>query len=128
MDFFIPILNTLAIAVVLILLMVGLVSAPWQLLLLILILGLLAYQWLIRRNHLQSVLQDLNSNTETNGVDSLERQAEETIHMVEPSHGQILHYRGISYPAPVSEPDAEPSHSGVEITGQYRGGLRKFFL
>lgn len=118
MDFFIPILNTLVIAGLLILLMVGLMSAPWQVLLLILVLGILVYQWLIRRHHLQGVLRDLNSVSEAD----VEVQVEETTELA--LEDQVLQYRGASYSASASD----QSHEMVEAMGQYRGGLRKFSL
>lgn len=128
MDFFIPILNTLAIAVILILLMVGLMSAPWQVLLLILVLGILAYQWLIRRHHLQSVLKDINATMAERQIRN--GQPEATIQPAEPTFNRVLHYRGASYNA--AEPSSESSHPTVEptveIIGQYRGGTRKFSL
>lgn len=119
MDFFIPILNTLLIAGLLILLMVGLMFAPWQVLLLILVLGILSYQWLIRRHHLQGALEDINSSLETD----VEIQSEEH---AESASNQVLQYRGASYSPSTAAPDR--IHSMTEVTGQYRGGLRKFSL
>lgn len=124
MDFFIPILNTLAIAVILILLMVGLMSAPWQVLLLILVLGILAYQWLIHRHHLQSVLKDINANTAE--AEILNSQPTETAQSATPTLSRVLHYRGASYEA--TGPSDEAAHSTAEVIGQYRGGVRKFSL
>lgn len=123
MDFLIPILNTLAIAVVCILLMVGLMSAPWQVLLLILVLGILAYQWLIHRHHLESVLKDINPSLE---ADAGTQREEPAPHLE--SSNQVLHYRGASYTPSVTPPESELPHAVIEITGQYRGGIRKFLL
>lgn len=122
MDFLIPILNTLVIAAVFILLMVGLVSAPWQVLLLILVLGILAYQWLIHRHHLEGVLKDINQNLEADAAMSPEEPASHT----NPSSNQVLHYRGASYMTSAAPPESELPHTLLEMTGQYRGGVRKF--
>lgn len=50
MDFLIPLFNTLAIAAILISLLVGLFTAPWQLLLVILLTGLWLTQRLLQDN------------------------------------------------------------------------------
>lgn len=133
MDFFIPILNTLAIAVVLVLIMVGLVSAPWQVLLLILILGILSYQWLIKRHHLQNVMADLNSNYDASHIpnkaeapsQTIKRSAEfkQPVESEQPAE-QVLYYRGATYISSVS-PTSENRADTIEITGHYRGGLHR---
>lgn len=130
MDFIIPILNTLAIAIVLILLMVGLMSAPWQVLLLILLLGILAYQWLVRRDHLEGVLADVNADIAKNSVVESSRfatngsktDAEALAPSAELSIDSVLHYRGVSYAPPAT---SETLLTTVEITGRYRGGVHK---
>jgi hypothetical protein len=116
MDFLIPILNTLALAAVAILLMVGLIESPWQLLLLILVVATLLSQWLIRRSHLQSVLNDLDktdaaANTAANISSKLSRQAEKP----------TLSYRGANYTQSRSISDG--STTPLEMVGKYRGGL-----
>jgi hypothetical protein len=120
MDFLIPILNTIALGILAILMMVGLIEAPWQVLLLILVLTTVLCQWLIRRSHLQSVLKDLEGNSEsktaansaTFHTDEADRQQST------PSDKSQLSYRGASY----KPPSADRAHS-LEIVGKYRGGL-----
>jgi len=137
MDFFLPILNTLAIAVALILLMVGLMSAPWQVLLVILLLGILTYQWLVRRDHLEGVLADVNADMakqlatasdrssapfETD-AETLAKATESSAELsVDSSVDPVLHYRGATYIPPALS-KALPTI--VEITGRYRGGVHK---
>lgn len=133
MDFIIPILNTLAIAIVLILLMVGLMSAPWQVLLLILLLGILIYQWLVRRDHLEGVLADVNADiarslvvaSRSSTINNTKVQTETLSpapELSELSIDPVLHYRGASYIPPAA---SETLPTLIEVTGRYRGGIHK---
>jgi hypothetical protein len=114
MDFLLPILNALALAAVLIAVMVGLIESPWQLLLLILVLATLVSQWLIRRNHLQSVLVDL----EDSDVQPPTGQAKPSKDK-ENKENKVLSYRGANY-TPSSTDDT--STTPLELVGKYRGG------
>lgn len=137
MDFFIPILSTLAIGAVLILLMVALVSAPWQVLLLILVLGAAISQWLIRRNHLQGVLEDLedsdalrsptsDANPSNPQAVSFESSATHSAEHHKNHKDSFLFYRGASYKP--SSSLWETDTTNIEITGKYRGGLWRSFI
>jgi membrane protein implicated in regulation of membrane protease activity len=124
MDFLIPIFNTLVIAVAGILLMVGLMSAPWQVLLLILVLGVWLSKWLIRRSQLQEVLEDLDglshSQTATNGQMPLSSEPAPSIDTT------TLSYRGASYMPPTNQASENNSESYAEkdaVSGKYRGGI-----
>ncbi|WP_416676242.1 DUF4278 domain-containing protein [Egbenema bharatensis] len=123
MDFLIPILNAIALGILAILMMVGLIEAPWQVLLLILVLTAVLCQWLIRRNHLQAVLKDLEGNGDSpSTTDSDWFQADEAVQRHSTPTGKDksqLSYRGASYQAP----SADRSTHSLEIVGKYRGGL-----
>lgn len=95
MEFFVPLFTSLAIAAVLIALLVGLMSAPWQLLLLLLLAGLLGTRWLMYRSH----LLDLPSEQATHPAAA--SPAEPTPAPAEPasapSGDPVLIYRGVVY-------------------------------
>ena len=110
MDFLIPILNTLALAIVGILLMVGLVEAPWQILLLILVAATLVSQWLIRHSHLQSALKDLENDDAPIASSSQSGHSKDNA---------VLSYRGASYTQ--AQPSSDASITPLEMVGKYRG-------
>lgn len=134
MDFLIPILNTLALAVALILLMVGLVEAPWQLLLFILVLATVVSQWLIRRSHLQTVLNELENSDSTTVTPSslstslIDRSSvdrsipSQDVSQPSQSSDSPLLYRGASYTPPqVLDASSDASPFSLEVSGKYRG-------
>jgi UPF0716 family protein affecting phage T7 exclusion len=138
MDFLIPIFNTLVIAVAAILLMVGLMSAPWQVLLLILALGVWLSKWLIRRSQLQEALEDLEG-LETSPVEPSQPVANVEMPLssvaAAPIDAATLSYRGASYSPPQSQAASDnndDNQDGVQQkdaaseslrSGKYRGGI-----
>ena len=136
MDFLIPILNTLALAVAAILLIVGLVEAPWQLLLLLLVLATVVSQWLIRRSHLQSVLNELENSDSATAPQSPLSSSQVGRSLPPPdgfpssqSSDSPFLYRGASYTPPqffhrLSDTQ-DVSFPVLEVSGKYRGSFWK---
>jgi hypothetical protein len=125
MDFLIPIFNTLVLAVATILLIVGLMSAPWQLLLLILVAGILASKWLIRQSQLQDVLEDIEGLESSQPIADIEAPAASPMEQPSPppqcSDANTLSYRGANYASgSPTAPSANQSKS--VLSGKYRGG------
>jgi hypothetical protein len=119
MDFFIPLFNTMALAGLLLALIVGLVLAPWQVLLLVLIAGLLGIERLKRLPSSTSYTSDPPNDTSG----SLSTSLTSSLPQDGPSKSQdvVFVYRGSTYKVPSIADNDEP----VEISGKYRGQVWK---
>ncbi|GAB4228277.1 MAG: hypothetical protein Kow00121_57150 [Elainellaceae cyanobacterium] len=130
MDSLLPIFNTLALTIAAILIVFALIAAPWQVLFLILVFGILASQWLIRRNHLENVLEDMGkpavgesgisftqpSSTEPSGSASISQNSD-------PTSDSFLSYRGANYRRLTEELFPSGVSGKSFLSGKYRGGF-----
>ncbi|WAL62099.1 hypothetical protein [Thermocoleostomius sinensis] len=133
MDFLIPIFNTIVIAVAVILLMVGLMSAPWPVLLSILAIGIWLSKWLIRQSQLQDTLDDLEG-FDPAPFNPSQPLADADVEVSLPSSAEsidttTLSYRGASY-SPSQNRSATTAQDGENKdapetvrSGKYRGGV-----
>ncbi|HEY9620784.1 MAG TPA: DUF4278 domain-containing protein [Crinalium sp.] len=120
MDFFIPLINTMALAAILIAFVVGLLLAPWQILLLLLILGLAGIEWLknlqpSRSSHPIKPPSDGDQTVTAQPSPSTLQKTQQKI------RDTVLVYRGASYKQPSVIDETEL----VEISGKYRGQIWK---
>lgn len=116
MDSLASLLSIFAVILAAFALLVGLLSAPWQILLLLLLLGLLNIRRVMRQSHLsaadafqaQSMVQPTDSLTPT------------------PSPPPELTYRGASYQlCDLSTSIDATDASHAEVSGKYRGNIWK---
>jgi hypothetical protein len=115
MDFFIPLINTIALAGLLIVLMVGLVSAPWQVLLLLLIAGLFGIERLKNlRPPAAIAAPDLPSTDVENSLAS--QCSPESQPIQEKIQDVVFVYRGSTY-----KPASSETSDLAEVSGKYRG-------
>lgn len=119
MEFFVPLVNTMALAGLLIALMVGLMLAPWQVLLLVLIAGLAGIERLKTLSSSTPHPLDAPSRFTDSSPDSL--IAAQNLSTPQPasekSQDIIFTYRGSTYKPP-SLADVDDL---AEISGKYRG-------
>lgn len=108
MDVFISLVSILGLIVASFALLVGLFSAPWQILLLLLAVGLFGLRWLsVQGDRLRLDIQDESAQESGNTSES------------PTSPRSDLVYRGARYQR---LPDAEATQS-LEMSGKYRGGI-----
>jgi membrane protein implicated in regulation of membrane protease activity len=93
---------TLVVILALSLLVMWLVSAPWQILLLFLVLSLLVIQWFVT-----ALVQKNTQKLQATETGNLEEDTQD-----------VLSYRGVSY-----HKSNQPNQK--EVTGKYRGGTWK---
>lgn len=116
MDFFIPLINTMALAGLLIVLMVGLVSAPWQVLLLVLIVGLFGIERL-KNLRPPSAIATLDRPSPDVENPLASQYSSESQPIQENIQDVVFVYRGSTYkPASLSE-----ASDMAEVSGKYRG-------
>ncbi|WP_421657187.1 DUF4278 domain-containing protein [Leptothermofonsia sp. ETS-13] len=115
-----PTLAGLLIAIVAaFLLFFGLVLAPWQVLLLLLVLGWMTIWWLMKRNQIGSLLQESEDLVTTSSSEHSDSTATPQVGKDYP-----LVYRGASY-QPILPPATDPPAKIIEISGKYRGSIWK---
>lgn len=118
MDVVVPLASILALVTTIFLLVFGLFTAPWQLLFLLLVSGLLGIRWLMEQNHLTRSAQQLTGL----GIDVQDLNHAGSL---DPSSvKKPLTYRGACY-TPQSLKTAIAQATSVEVSGKYRGGLWK---
>lgn len=103
--------------VAVLLLIMGLISAPWQVLLLLLVIGLVVIWWLMEQNRSRSLPQEAEGVSPSN-------YSEAPVESSDPQPMQPLTYRGTIY-KPKSDSELEVSGKGGEISGKYRGSVWK---
>ncbi len=115
-----PTLAGLLIAIVAALLLVfGLILAPWQVLLLLLVIGLVAIWWLMKQNQIEDLLQKPGDIVTRDSSENSNSTATPQV-----SEDYPLVYRGASY-QPVVPPTTDPPTQTVEVSGKYRGSIWK---
>jgi hypothetical protein len=114
METFIAMMAILAFIVILLLLLAGLIVAPWHIHLLILLVGLFTIRRLLEQNALRATLQD-------SGLSSSDPAAPSPpFAPSQPDHQSDLTYRGAHY-SHLHETDAIATAHSPELHGQYRG-------
>lgn len=123
MDFLIPILNMIALAIGVVAILVGLFSAPWQVLLIILLFGILTSRWLIHRSHLEGAIEDIGNLETLDTTQSFEPSpAQNSYAQSSPAdQNTFLSYRGNNYKPRLLTPDKIAEISFPERSGRYRG-------
>jgi hypothetical protein len=101
------------------LLIMGLISAPWQVLLLLLVVGLGGIWWLMEQNRSRSLPQEAEGVSPSNYSEALDEPSPP-----QPMQGQPLTYRGTIY-KPKSDSEPEVAGKEGEISGKYRGSVWK---
>lgn len=116
---FVAIASVVVIGVVIAL--VSLFEAPWQILLLFLLLVLAFTEWVLAANRNQSEASPSNSASDAESPSSVESGI--TVQDASEASKTLL-YRGAPYKAPNS---LTQESSGKEISGKYRGGIWRSF-
>lgn len=126
MDFFIPLVNTLALAAGLLALMVGLVLSPWQFLLVLLILGLLSTQRLLAQTQRPLASTTLTPPDTQQDAFPIKSELAESQDILGQVQEQVLIYRGTRYRHTSKTSDTSDAIDQVlasEISGRYRGSF-----
>lgn len=128
MDFFILIRNLVVAIVLAVALLVGLFSAPWQVLLIILIAGVVMSQWLIERHHLQGEIRDIGNLDASQALTNSSEGLEEADLSAEQHHSPTLSYRGANYTPSANTSEKDTEVDAFEALGKYRGGLSSLHI